>query len=94
MCIFCEVWSSIYINFHFCRVFLSWSYSYAAVPWFDVNFLLFILLPQGIYLVYNVSSDVCPCFPHVVSLFFAGFLLVPILLSLIKQAAFVVHPME
>ena len=85
-----KFWSSSYTDFHFWGVLLLWSYSNAVVPWFGINFLLFILLPQGSYLVYNDPSDVCSCLPYVVSLFFASFALVPILWSLIKQVAFFV----
>ena len=59
----------IYIKFQFCDILLSWSYCYTAVPWFGINFLLFILFPQRIYLIYNDSSDVCPCFSHMVPCF-------------------------
>ena len=59
----------IYIKFQFCDILLSWSYCYTAVPWFGINFLLFILFPQRIYLIYNDSSDVCPCFSDMVSCF-------------------------
>ena len=38
----------------------------AAVSWLGINFLLFIVLSQGSYRVYNDFSDVCPCFPYVV----------------------------
>ena len=70
-------WNSlfeVYIKFHFCGILVSWSYCYAAVPWFGIDFL-FILLPKGIYLVYNDSS-VCPCLSYVVSLLFGSFPLV------------------
>ena len=40
-----------------------------AVSWFGINFLLFIALSQGSYLVYDDFSDVCPCFPYVVPCF-------------------------
>ena len=43
---------------------------------FGVNFFLYILLPKSICLVYNDSSDVCPCFSYVVLLLFTSFSLV------------------
>ena len=55
------IWSSIYIKFHFCGIFLSWSYCYAAVPWFGVNFLLYILFPKT-YLpkIPHINSETNP----------------------------------
>ena len=35
---------------------------YATVPWFDINCLLYMLLPQGIYLVCSHSADSYPFF--------------------------------
>ena len=92
--IYYESSSSFYTSFLFCGTLLSWSYCYAAIPWLGIIFLLFILLPSGIYLVSNDFSDADPCFSNLLPLFFTSFFWITILLSLIQQIALVVHRMQ